>query len=283
MPAPYSPFVAIVFALISAFAYGISDFLGGLFSKRVSNWQIAVVGQSSSTVCAVLAGLVIDGQPTTSDWVWAGIAGLGGGFGTVFLYRGLARGRMSVVAPISAIGSALVPVALGLITGDRPSTLVFLGVLCAFPAIYLISQVVEAAPEHVGGVLDGVLAGLGFGLMFALLGQVGDDSGIMPLALTQLVSVLGIILVATVMRAAWVPRERAAYRAVMMGPLGITATGAFLYATHHGLLSVVSVIAALYPASTVVLASLVLRERIHTNQAFGLALAALAVALVAAG
>jgi uncharacterized membrane protein len=280
---PYSPLVAIVFALISAFAYGISDFLGGLFSKRVSNWQIAVVGQSSSTLFAVLAGLVIHGDPAPSDWAWAAIAGLGGGFGTVFLYRGLSRGRMSVVAPISAIGSALVPVALGLITGDRPSTLVFLGVVCAFPAIYLISQVVEAAPEHVGGVIDGVLAGLGFGIMFALLGQVGDGSGIMPLALTQLVSVLGIILIATIMRVAWVPRERAAYRAVMMGPLGITATGAFLYATHHGLLSVVSVIAALYPASTVVLASLVLREKIHTNQAFGLGLAALAVALVAAG
>lgn len=275
--------MAIVFALLSAFAYGISDFLGGLFSRRVSNWQIAVVGQSSSTLCAVLAGLVIDGSPTTSDWAWAAVAGLGGGFGTVFLYRGLARGRMSVVAPISAIGSALVPVALGLITGDRPSTLVFLGVVCAFPAIYLISQVVEAAPEHVGGVVDGVLAGLGFGLMFALLGQVGHDAGIMPLALTQLVSVLGIIVVATIMGAAWVPRERAAYRAVWMGPLGTTATGAFLYATHHGLLSVVSVIAALYPASTVVLASLVLREKIHANQAVGLVIAAVAVGLVAVG
>lgn len=275
--------MAIVFALLSAFAYGISDFLGGLFSRRVSNWQIAVVGQSSSTVCAVLAGLVIAGQPTPADWAWAGVAGLGGGFGTAFLYRGLARGRMSVVAPISAIGSALVPVAIGLLTGDRPSTLVFLGVVCAFPAIYLISQVVEAAPEHAGGILDGVLAGLGFGLMFALLGQVGHDSGLLPLALTQGVSVLGIIVTATLLRAAWVPREPAAYRALMMGPLGITATGAFLYATHHGLLSVVSVVAALYPASTVVLAAFVLHEKIHANQAAGLLLAMAAVALVATG
>jgi len=275
--------VAIVFALISAFAYGISDFLGGLFSKGVSPWQIAVVGQSSSAFFAFLAGLLIGGDPTALDWVWAGISGLGGGFGAAFLYRGLARGRMSVVAPISAIGTALVPVTLGLITGDRPSTLVFLGVVFAFPDIYLISQVVEDAPAGEGGILDGVLAGLGFGMMFAVLGQVGSESGLMPLALTQVVAVLGVILTAIVLREAWVPRERAAYRALMMGPLGITATGAFLYATHHGLLSVVSVIAALYPASTVLLASLVLREKIHAIQAVGLATAAVAVALVAAG
>lgn len=275
--------MAIVFALISALAYGISDFLGGLFSKRVSAWQIAVVGQTSSAICALVLGLIVSGEPTRADWAWAGISGFGGGFGAAFLYRGLARGRMGVIAPISAIGSALVPAAIGLIGGDRPSMLVFLGVLFAFPAIYLISQVVESTPAGNGGILDGVLAGLGFGMMFAMLGQVGSDSGLLPLALTQAVAVIGVILTATVMRAAWVPRERAAYNALMMGPLGIIATGSFLYATHEGLLSVVAVIASLYPASTVVLAALVLREKIHPNQATGLALAATAVALVAMG
>lgn len=275
--------MAIVFALVSAFAYGISDFLGGLFAKGVSAWQVAVVGQSSSAIFALLVGLFISGDPTTSDWVWAGTSGIGGGFGAAFLYRGLSRGRMGVIAPISAIGSALVPVAIGLALGDRPSALVWLGVAFAFPAIYLISQVVETAPAAEGGILDGVLAGLGFGLMFAMLGQVGDDAGFMPLALTQIGSVLGVILTATLLRQGWLPRDRLAWRAFAMGPLGITATGAFLYATHHGLLSVVSVIASLYPAGTVILAAVVLREKIHTNQAFGLALAVLAVGLVAAG
>ncbi len=276
--------MAIVFALISALAYGISDFLGGLFAKGASAWQVAVVGQSSSAFFALLAGLFITGDPTASDWTWSGIAGLGGGFGAAFLYRGLSRGRMSVVAPISAIGSALVPVALGLITGERPSLIVLIGVAVAFPAICLISQVIESAPvTESSGVVDGVLAGLGFGLMFAMLGQVSDDSGLLPLALTQVGAVLGVILTATVLRAQWVPRDPLAWRAVLMGPLGIAATGAFLYATHHGLLSVVSVIASLYPAGTVVLAAVVLKEKIHGNQAIGLFLAALAVTLVAAG
>lgn len=276
--------MAIVFALLSALTYGISDFLGGLISRNVSAWQTAIVGQSSSTVCSFIAGAIVGGTVTGGDWAWAAVAGLGGGFGTAFLYRGLASGRMSVVAPISAIGSALVPVSIGIVTGDRPSMLVLLGIASAFPAIYLISQVVETHPTvGQGGVLDGVLAGLGFGFMFAMLGQISSAAGLWPLGLTQLTSVLGVVLTATAMRAPWVPRDRAAYKAIVMGPLGIAATGTFLYATHHGLLSVVSVISALYPASTVVLAAFILREKIHRHQAIGLALAASAVALVAAG
>lgn len=275
--------MAILFSLLSAFSYGISDFLGGFFSKKVPAWQTAIVGQSSSAVCALVAGLIIGAEVTGADWAWAAVAGFGGGFGAAFLYRGLAAGRMSVIAPISAIGSALVPVAFGLITGDRPSLLVLTGVAVAFPAIYLISQVVDTDPSHDGGILDGVLAGLGFGFMFAMLGQVRPEANLLPLSLTQTTSVLAVIMTATVLRAPWVPRTKASLKPVMMGPLGALATGAFLYATHHGLLSVVSVIAALYPASTVLLAALVLREKIHTNQAIGLALAVTAVVLVAAG
>lgn len=275
--------MAIVLSLLSAFSYGISDFLGGIFSKRSGPWQVAVVGQSSSTVVNVLVALVIGGSPVAADWMWGALAGVGGGFGTAFLYRGLSSARMGVVAPLSAVGSALLPVAVGLITGDRPSGLAVVGIVCAFPAMYLISLVVDEDPAHRGGVVDGILAGLGFGALFVFLGQMSDDSGLMPLALTQAFSVLAVVATAVTLRQAWVPRGRAPFRAVVMGPLGATATGAFLYATHHGLLSVVAVISALYPASTVVLATIVLRERIHAWQAVGLALAAAAVTLVALG
>ncbi len=275
--------MAIVLALISALTYGVSDFLGGLISRNVSAWQTAVVGQCSSTVFSVLGGALVGGVVTSGDWTWAAVAGLGGGFGTAFLYRGLGSGRMSVVAPISAIGSALVPVSFGIITGDRPSLLVFVGIVSALPAIYLISQVIETSPSREGGVLDGVLAGLGFGSMFAMLGQINSEAGLWPLALTQFTSVFGVIITAAIMRAAWLPRDRGVYKAIVMGPIGLVATGTFLYATHYGLLSVVAVISALYPASTVVLAAFILRERIHRHQAIGLALAATAVALVAVG
>lgn len=288
--------MAVVLALVSAGAYGLSDFLGGIFARRVAAWPIAVVGQSSSAVCAGLLSVIIGGTVTTHDWAWGAAAGIGGGIGTAFLYRGLAAGRMSVVAPISALGSALVPVAVGLVTGDRPTLLAWAGITAAFPAIYLISRISSegggersdsdpAVTESGGnsGVLDGVLAGLGFGSMFAMLGQVGGDAGLYPLALTQVTSVLSVIAAATVLRAAWVPRDRLAWRAAMMGPLGATATGSFLYATHSGMLTIVSVVAALYPALTVLLATVILREHIHRAQAVGLALAAAAVSLVAAG
>jgi drug/metabolite transporter (DMT)-like permease len=275
--------VAIALALLSALAYGISDFLGGIFAKRSSAWQVAVVGQTSSGVLSLIAAIIIAGSPTGTDLMYGSLAGLGGGFGVAFLYRGLSTARMGVVAPISAIGTALIPVIVGLATGDRPSAVALLGVVFAFPAIALISRVVDDNPAHRGGVVDGVWAGVGFGLLFTFLGQVGDDAGLYPLALSQLTSVLGVVITAIVFRQDWVPRGRKVWGAVVMGPLGATAQGAFLYATHHGLLSIVSVISSLYPASTVLLASVLLREKIHGWQGVGLVFAALAVALVAAG
>ena len=275
--------MAIALSLVSALAYGVSDFLGGIFAKRSSAWQVAIVGQTSSGVVSLLAAVVIAGSPTSTDLMYGALAGLGGGFGVAFLYRGLSTARMGVVAPLSAIGTALIPVVVGLATGDRPSAMALLGVACAFPAIALISRVVDDNPAHRGGVIDGILAGVGFGLLFTFLGQIGDDAGLYPLAMSQLTSVLGVIITATVLGQVWVPRGRKVWGAVVMGPLGATAQGAFLYATHHGLLSIVSVISSLYPASTVLLAAVLLREKIHGWQGIGLVFAALAVALVAAG
>jgi drug/metabolite transporter (DMT)-like permease len=275
--------VAIVLALLSAVAYGVSDFLGGIFSKRASPWQVAVVAQTSSTVFNFLAALVIGGSPVASDWGWGAMAGFCAGIGAVFLYRGLAGARMGVVAPLSAVGCALVPVVVGFATGDRPSTLAVIGIICAFPAMYLISLIVDEDPTHRGGVFDGIMAGLGFGLLFVFIGQMSEDAGLMPLVVAQMFAILGVVAMAISLRQAFIPRTREPWRAVVMGPLGATATGAFLYATHHGLLSIVSVIAALYPAGTVVLATVVLKEKIQPWQGVGLAFAVAAVTLVALG
>lgn len=275
--------MAIALSLLSALAYGISDFLGGIFAKRSSAWPVAVVGQTSSGAISLLAAAFVAGSPTGVDLAYGALAGLGGGFGVAFLYRGLATARMGVVAPISAIGTALIPVVVGLSSGDQPSTIALLGVVFAFPAIALISRVVDDNPAHRGGVVDGILAGVGFGTLFTFLGQIGDDAGLYPLAISQVTSVVSIVVTATVLRQVWIPRERKTWNAVVMGPLGATAQGAFLYATHHGLLSIVSVISSLYPASTVLLAAVLLREKIHRWQGIGLVFAAMAVALVAAG
>jgi len=282
--------MAVVLALLSALFYGLSDFVGGLLSRRTSAWGVAVVGQTSSTLATVTLALLVPGDPRPVDFAWALLAGLGSGVGTGFLYRGFASGRMSVVAPVSAVGAALVPVLAGAATGERPAPLVWVGVLAALPGIWLVSSTPEdpmqAGPPResvAAGAVDGILAGLGFGILFAALGQVPEGAGWWPLALAQLVSVPAVVVLATVLRADWRPRGRTVHLAVVCGPLGAAATGLFLLSTHLGFLTVAGVLASLYPASTVLLAALVLKEHVHRAQGVGLLLCGLAGVFVARG
>lgn len=286
--------MAILLALCSAAAYGLSDFVGGLISRRTSAWSVAVVAQLSATTCTALVALFVDGSPTTGHFLWAVLAGLGGGAGTGFLYRGFAAGRMSVVAPVSAVGAALVPVLAGTVGGERLSIIIWAGIVCALPGIWLVSSSIEELPDGddaaplpreslAAGVVDGVLAGLGFGLLFAGLGQIPDSAGFWPLTLAQAVAVPSVVLLATVVRSPWLPRERTAWWALLAGPLGATGTAAFLLATQSGFLTVAGVLSSLYPATTVLLAALVLKEKIHRAQGLGLGLCALAIGLVAGG
>ncbi len=288
--------MAVLLALVSALAYGLSDFVGGIVSRRTSAWPVAVLGQLSSTVFTFAFALTRHGSPDAADLWWAVLAGVGSGVGTGFLYRGLASGRMGVVSPLSAVGAAVVPVLAGAVAGERLSLTVWSGVLLALPGIWLVSSEPQDDLAHLDsrpgprpraslaeGVVDGVLSGVGFGVLFAALGQVPDTAGLMPLALAQAVSVPAVVLLAVGLRSDWVPRGRPVRWALLTGPLGATATAAFLLAAQRGYLTVAGVLASLYPASTVLLAALVLRERVHRAQGVGLGLCALAVALVASG
>lgn len=282
--------MAVVLALLSAVSYGLSDFVGGLVARRTSAWSVAVVGQASSAMCVVTAALFIRGDPTRTDLLWGLLAGVGSGVGAGFLYRGFSSGRMGVVAPISAVGAAVVPVLAGTVGGERLSLLVWVGILAALPGVWLVSRTPEdplasGAPREsvAAGVFDGALAGVGFGLLFAALGQVPDAAGWWPLAVCQAVSIPTVVLIAMALRADWVPRGRAVRLAALCGPLGALATAAFLLATQAGYLTVAGVLTSLYPASTVLLAALVLHERVHRAQGVGLALCGAAIAFVAAG
>jgi drug/metabolite transporter (DMT)-like permease len=196
---------------------------------------------------------------------------------------------MGVVAPLSAVGAALLPVAVGVALGERPALLTWVGIAAAVPAIWLVST--AADPVDVGGgthrfgegVVDGLLAGVGFGLMFAALGQVEDTAGLWPLAAAEVTSVVTVVGLATLMGHSWWPRERSAWWGIVVGTLAAGATVLFLLASQSGLLAVAAVLSSLYPVFTVLLAATVLRERIHGPQAVGLVLAGTAVALVALG
>lgn len=275
--------MTVLLALAGAAFYGLSDFIGGLVSRRTSPWSVALVASLAGGVIVLVAAAVLGGDPTAADLWWGVLAGVGNGFGTAFLYRGLSAGRMGVVAPISGVGAAVVPVLAGLASGERPSTVVWVGILAALPGIWLVSQQPGGTPAGTGGVLDGVLAGLGFGSLFAALGQIPDTAGLLPLGVNQLVAAVAIVVLATALRTAWLPRDRASVAGVLCGALGVAATGAFLVATQKGDLTVAAVLASLYPAFTILLAASVLHERVHRSQGIGLVLCGLAVAMVAGG
>jgi drug/metabolite transporter (DMT)-like permease len=279
----------VVLALAAAALYGLSDFLGGVVSRRTSVWEVAVVTQITALVAIGAAALLGGSRPTTTDWGWGALAGIGTGIGTAFLYRGLAGGRMGVVAPLSAVGAALLPVAVGIVTGERPPLATWIGIALAFPAIWLVSTASEPVdvggePHRIGeGAIDGLLAGLGFGLMFSALGQVRDAAGLGPLALGEATSIVAVVVLAAIMRQSWIPADPSAWWGVVVGALAAGATILFLFASQSGLLAVASVLSSLYPAFTVLLAAVVLREPIHRAQSVGLVMALAAVALVAAG
>jgi drug/metabolite transporter (DMT)-like permease len=280
--------VAVLLALVSAVAYGLSDFVGGLVSRRASVWSVAVVLQGSSAACTALVSPLVGGSVTGTDLAWGTLSGIGSGFGVCYLFRGLSRGAMAVVAPLSAVGAAVLPLVVALGAGERPSTLNLVGIAAALPGIWLVSGgdgAHGAAPGQASrrsAVTDGLLAGLGFGVMFVALAQVGEHAGLWPVAHGQLVAALVAAALAVAQRASWRPaRPRLIVSAAAAGPLGALAVVAYTLSTRTGLLSVSAVLSSLYPAATILLAATVLHERIRKPQLLGLLLCGVTVSLLA--
>jgi drug/metabolite transporter (DMT)-like permease len=273
--------MVVLLSLVAAVAYGLSDFVGGLASRRTSAWPVAFVGTASALLGAVVLTASTDGTATTADLAWGAASGVGTGVGGAFLYKGLAAGRMGVVAPISAVGAALLPVCVGVLGGERPALLVWLGIVAAVPGTWLVSREPGGSGDLAAGILDGVLAGLGFGLLFAAMGQVPEEAGFAPLVVAQAVGLVCVAATASALGARWVPHHPSQAWGAAAGLLSTAAVVAFLLATQSGLLAVASVVTSLYPAVTIALAALVLRERIHLSQGLGLLLCGVAVGLVA--
>ncbi len=278
--------MAVLLALGAAFSFGLSDFVAGVSSRHRSAWSVAVACQVVAGLAVVLIALGRLGAPTPADWAWGALAGVGNAVGTGFLYRGLGSGRMSVVAPVSAVGAALLPVGVGLLIGERPSAVVWAGIVAALPGIWCVSRVLDhpVANAPAGSPFrDGVLAGLGFGIVFAALGRVQESAGMQPVVLDQLVALAGIVVLARLSGEPWRPGGVAVWGGAAAGVLGATATVLYLLSSQAGQLTVVAVLSSLYPAVTILFAALVLRERIHGWQAIGLALCGIATVCVGLG
>jgi drug/metabolite transporter (DMT)-like permease len=195
---------------------------------------------------------------------------------------------MAVVAPLSAVGAAVLPLVVALAGGERPSALDLFAITVALPGIWLVSGGESGTGDgstdesRASGVTDGLLAGLGFGVMFVALARIGDGSGLWPIAFGQLVSALTAVGFAVALRASWRPAGlRSMTAAATGGPLGAVAVVAYTLSTRTGLLSVSAVLSSLYPAATILLAATVLHERIRRPQLVGLLLCGVTVSLLA--
>lgn len=278
--------MAILLGLFAALAYGCSDYLAGIGSRRLAPGPVTVMTQAAAVVVAVLGVLILPGDgPTAAALAWGALGGVGSGVGTLALYRGMAVGAMSPVATCSAVLAAVLPALVGLATGDRLSLLVTVGIVVAIPAIGLVSW--EGAAAKPGstrtGIAYGTAAGFGFGLIFVALDRAGTASGawpLLPVATTALLLVLPFAAGAGRPTRRWRPALTMAGAA---GLLGGTANLLFLGAAGAGQLAVVAVLTALYPAVTVVLARVLLLERWNRVQAAGLMISAGAVVLVSVG
>jgi drug/metabolite transporter (DMT)-like permease len=288
--------MAVLLGLLSGIVYGAADFCGGLSTKRNPMVRVVLLSQLAGFVVYLVAvPLLPEGRFTAGAWAWGGLSGLAGAVGIGFLYAGLARGRMSVVAPTAAVVFAVVPLAFGLLRGERPTALQLVGVAVALPAVALVSTARDPdaflgsgrsatlARMRSTGVPEAVAAGLAIAAFAILLDETGDETGPWPLVSGRIVSV-GIFLAAVlVSRTPFRPTTGTAGIIVAAGVFDVSANLLYLLAIREGLLSIVVVLTGLYPATTVILARALLRERLSRSQVVGLVLALGGVAAIAAG
>jgi drug/metabolite transporter (DMT)-like permease len=279
--------MSIVLAVFAACAFGTGDFLGGFASRRLKPTIVTTMAQTVGLVTASLAVLVFPGDgPTGHALLWGGIGGIGAGGGTVALYHGLSVGRMSVVATLSGVLVAVLPVLVGLAQGDSLTLMACVGIGVAIPAIVLVSWHPESNESEAGsGAVWGLLGGCGFALLFISLAQAGTGSGAWPLVSGQVVSVLVLLPAALRMLTAGHAEISRSTGLVILssGVLAGLASLAFLGAAGEGQLAVVAVLTALYPGITVFWARIVLHEHWNRAQSIGLLAAFAAVVLVSLG
>ncbi|GAB3008154.1 EamA family transporter [Amycolatopsis acidiphila] len=177
-------------ALASAVSYGISDFAGGLLSRRVSFAAIALAGQLGGLVLAVAIAGFVPANVAVADLGWGALSGVGTGVGMLFLCRGLGNGSMSVVVPTSAVDGVALPVLIGVaFLGERPSVAAWFGVVLALPALWLVSRS-EGGTDGVG---DGLIASAGIALQYVALAQAGPGSGIWPVVTGRVAAIVTIL------------------------------------------------------------------------------------------
>jgi uncharacterized membrane protein len=278
--------LGIVLALAASVSWGVADFLGGLQSRKLSTLTVVLgVEAVGLVISTVLLVAVAPEMPSGGEAAAGAAAGLSGIVGLGCFYRALAVGTMSVVAPISSTG-VIGPVAVGLASGDRPGAAQAVGVAFAAVGVVLASREAEegvAKGRAAPGVLLALVAALGFAGYFIGTDVAADGGVVWTIFMTRLAATPVLLVLVLALRAPVAPGRDAGRVLLFIGTLDLAATGLYALATTEGLLAVVSVLAALYPVTTVLLARVVLGERLQRIQGVGVSAALVGVALIAAG
>ncbi len=276
-----SSLLAVVLGLLSAASWGSGDFAGGLASKRSPLLGVLAIGQGTGVVLALAAAALIgEPLPQPATIAWSAAAGASGAVGLAALYRGLAVGRMAVVAPVSAVLSAALPVVWSAAAEGLPPASKLGGFGLALAGIWLVAR---AGPSEGGGegLPLAILAGCGFGGFLILLHRGATGGTFWPLVAARGTSLALSLGAALVLRRPFRPAVSALPLVVLSGALDAGGNAFFVLSTHAGRLDIAAVLSSMYPASTVLLAAALLRERISRPQGAGIAAVLGAIALIA--
>lgn len=275
----------VALGLGAALAWGAADFGGGLASRRAPLFGVVL----AAPIVGLLAALAIgaargEAVPGPEDFVWSALSGVFGALGIVSLYGGLAAGRMGVVAPVTGVLAATVPVVVGIVLEGLPGSGQVVGIGLAIVAVVLVSRAADAGPDgRPSGLSYGIAAGLGLGLLAVTLSRVSDGLVFGPLVILRAVQIALIAATIVVARRPWRLERRMLPAVAVIGLLDMAGNGLFLAAAQVGPLAIAAVLSSLYPVTTVILATAVLKERLGRSHAVGIACALSAIVLIAAG
>lgn len=278
---PATNLLGITMAFISALVWGSADFTGGMATRRRDQYQVVLTAAISGLGLLVITALLFhESFPSWNGIMWAALAGFSGAIGITFLYKGLSIGESAVVAPTSAVIGAGLPVAFGILTQGLPDALRLIGFVLAFVGIWVVSQTsTEKTGEHRKGFVLAVIGGLGFAGFMIFMSRVDSAKVFTPLIVSRSIVVLGACFMLLINKTGF-PAVRGNWISMMAGVMDAGGNIFFMLAKHFTRLDTAVVLSSLYPAATVILTGLILKERISFKQWVGVVICLAAIVLI---